>query len=66
MAKFKTYSVTILLEEGSELEKRIQESAQMRGIDFTSALQESVDLGIWGHMSRNLDLVDRTYRSVKS
>lgn len=65
MANFKTYSVTVLLEEGSELEKRIQESAQMRGIDFTSALQESVDIGVWGHISRNLDFVDRVYRSAK-
>ena len=59
MAKFEHYKVEILIEEDSDLEKKIQQSAQLRGITFQQALQEAVNIGIWNHIRRNIDLVDR-------
>lgn len=64
MADYKTYSVTILLENGGNLEKRIKRSAQERDISFESALQEAVDIGLWKHLEQSMDVVESAYRST--
>lgn len=58
MAEYKHYKVEILIEQGGDLEKKIQQSAQSRGITFQQALQEAVDIGIWNHIRQNIDMVD--------
>lgn len=63
MANYNTYSVKILLEKGSSLEERIRRSAQERGISFQAALEEVIKIGLWKHMERNLDFVERVHCS---
>ena len=59
MAGYKTYTVKILLEDGSDLMQRIQKSADTRGISFQEALEEAVQIGSWRHIADNLDFVNR-------
>ena len=61
MASYKTYTITILLEDDGSLEQRISRSANERGISFESALSEAVEIGLWVHMERNMDLVESAY-----
>lgn len=65
MAGYKTFTVNIVLQDGGDLMKRIQTSADNRGISFQDALQEAVDIGCWGHIERNLEMVDRAYSTIK-
>lgn len=59
MGKIQSYSVNIVLEEDGDLMHRIQASAEARGISFQTALEEAVNIGLWPHIARNLDMVDR-------
>ena len=59
MENIKFIPVNVLLEDGGELMARIQASADARGISFEAALEEVVNIGLWPHISRNLDLLER-------
>lgn len=59
MGKIQSYTVNIVLEEGSELMKRIAASAEARGISFCAALEEAVNIGLWPHIERNVSMVER-------
>lgn len=62
MAIYKRKRVTVVMEEGSDLDLRVQAYAELRGISYSQALQESVDIGLYPHMRCNLDLLERIYR----
>ena len=59
MGKIQFISVNIALEEDGELIRRIKASADARGISFETALEDVVNIGLWPHITRNMDLVDR-------
>lgn len=59
MAKYTFYSAQIPIDPESELYKRLEQSAQLRGISLEKALEEAVQIGCWEHISRNLAFIER-------
>lgn len=62
--KYRRVSVTILIEKGSDLEKRIQEYAEEDDISFREAASFAARLGITHHMMGNLDLLLRSHKNT--
>ena len=58
MGKIKSFTVSIVLDEDSDLMRRIQDSADTRGISFRTALEEAINIGLWPHIERNLNMVE--------
>lgn len=61
MAIYKRKRVTVVIEEGSDIDRRVQAYAELRGISYSQALQEAVDIGLNPHMRCNLDLLERIH-----
>lgn len=59
MGKIQSYTISIVLDTDSDLMRRIQASADERGISFRTALEEAVNIGLWPHIERNLNMVER-------
>lgn len=59
MGNIQSYSVSIVLEGEADLIRRIQASAEARGISFQATLEEAVNIGLWPHITRNLNMLDR-------
>lgn len=53
------YTVSVPLQKDGDLMQRIQASADARKISFDAALSEAVNIGLWKHIERNIDMVDR-------
>lgn len=64
MGRIQSVSVNIVLEKDSELMRRIKASADARGIDFAAALEDVINIGLWPHINRNLDLLERLSKEV--
>jgi len=62
MAEFKHYSVTVLIEEGSELDRRLMAIARAEGINKKEAVKRAAETGIYHHMRSNLELMERGIR----
>lgn len=62
MAIYKRKRVTVVIEEGSDIDRRVQSYAELRGITYSQALQESVEVGLHPHMRCNLDMLERIYK----
>jgi len=62
MAEFKHYSVTVLIQEGSELDRRLMALARSEGINQKEAVERAAGNGIYHHMRRNLELMERGIR----
>lgn len=64
MAKYKHYYVEILIEEGSDLEKRLEAYCDALGIEvgphtMDVIVSNLVGNGVYGHINRNLDFMER-------
>lgn len=66
MGSIKSFTVTIVLEEDGDLIRRLKKSAAARGIHFETALEEAVNIGLWPHISRNLEMADRLRKEYPS
>ena len=67
MAKYKWYTVRVPIEEGSELDKRIQaycKDAELEGCEET-VLGNAAVTGIVHHINNNLDFMERGLRNRK-
>ena len=62
MPEFKHYSVTVLIQEGSELDRRLMAVARAEGISKKEAVKRAAEAGIYHHMRRNLELMERGIR----
>lgn len=62
MSEFKNYSVTVLIEGGSDLDRRLEAIARAEGVRKEEAVRRSVISGIYHHMCRNLELMERGIR----
>lgn len=65
MSKIAFHTVSIALEEDGELMQRLQASAAARGISFETALEDAVNIGLWPHIARNMDLIERASKEAK-
>ena len=66
MEIYKNKRVVIVIEEGSDIDRRVQAYAKLRGKSYNQALQESVEVGVYHHMRSNLELLERIYRDDHS
>lgn len=66
MAIYKRKRVVIVIEEGSDIDRRVAAYAKLRGVSYNQALQESVDVGVYPHMRCNLDLLERIHRENRA
>lgn len=60
MAKYVTYLVPVPVEVDGELAKRLEKAAQRTGLSVQQVVETTVQLGIYGTISRNLDLLENT------
>lgn len=58
--KLKFYTVSIPLEKGGDIVRRLESIAEVRGTSFESILDDAVNIGLWKHIERNLDLLERS------
>lgn len=66
MATYRTYKVDIVIEEGSTLDKRLQKYAKGQLTSAANAVSTAVSWGVYHHMSRNLDLMERGAKTASS
>ena len=59
MAVYKTYKILLPIEEDSELVRRIQAYAAILGASEEAAATTVCTIGLYKHMERNLDLLER-------
>ena len=58
MGKIKFYTITVAMEESGDLISRLEGVAGARGTSFESILDDAVNIGLWKHIERNLDLLE--------
>ena len=61
MKKYVTYTVQILIEENSELDRRIKDLAKRQNTPPEDVVDLMCRWGISGHMERNLELCEKSY-----
>lgn len=69
MGKYVTFKVMILVDEESEIYRRLKELTALRNNDIgdstiEGAVDAAVQTGIYGHIERNLDLYERIYKGL--
>ena len=60
MANFVTYLVPVPIELGSELAHRLEKEAERSGLSVQQLVETTVQLGVYGTISRNLDLLEQS------
>lgn len=60
MKKYVTYTVQIIIEENSELDKRIKDLAKRRNESPEDVLDLMCRWGLSGHIERNLSLCEKS------
>ena len=60
MANFVTYLVPVPIELGSELARRLEKEADRSGLSVQQVVETTVQLGVYGTISRNLDLLEKS------
>lgn len=58
MAEFKRYSVTVVIQEGSELDRRLMALARAEGISQKEAVERAAGNGIYHHIRRNMEIME--------
>lgn len=64
MGKIKLYTITVAMEENSDLISRLEGVAGARGIGFETVLEDAVNIGLWPHVTRNVDLMERACKEA--
>lgn len=62
MAEFKSYSVTVVIQEGCELDRRLMAIARAEGISTKEAVERAAGNGIYHHIRSNLEIMERGIR----
>lgn len=66
MAEFKSYSVTVVIQEGCELDRRLMAVARAEGISTKEAVERAAERaagnGIYHHIRSNLEIMERGIR----
>ena len=60
MANYVTYLVPVPIELGSELAQRLEKEADRSGLSVQQLVETTVQLGVYGTISRNLDLLEQS------
>lgn len=60
MANYATFLVPVPVEVGSNLLERLEKTAKRTGLSLQDVVETTVQLGVYGTISRNLDLLENT------
>ena len=63
MAEFKRFTVTVVLQEGCDLDRRLMALSRSEGISQKEAVERAAGAGIYHHIRSNLEIMERGIRN---